>query len=101
MPKIIGFLIESAAKAPVQHIIKTALKQRVYIINETDKALCQIHKNVTAQLKEDQWNQTKYDVLDNLCYFLDERRAQHCDLVIKVGENQDLDKIDELLSQQI
>jgi hypothetical protein len=40
MSKIVGFLLDSASAIPYQKIYKSALKHKVYIIDNNDKKLC-------------------------------------------------------------
>jgi hypothetical protein len=101
MNKIIGFTIESASALPYQHIFNTALNNKVYIIDTRDRNLCEIHKNILIALQNDEWKNRKYAVLDNLCYFLDTRRADHCNLIVNVNSRKQISfsKYDEQLSK--
>jgi hypothetical protein len=85
MAKVVGFLIESASAIPYQQMLSAALRHRVYVIDGHDHKLCEIHRNVLHRLQEDEWQSRKFDVLDNLSYFLDPRRTEHCDLTVKVS----------------
>jgi hypothetical protein len=103
MNKIVGFTIESVSALPYQHIFNAALSHKVYIIDSKDKNLCEIHKNILAALQKDEWKNRKFAVLDNLCYFLDTRRTEQCNLLVNVSNRQQFSfsKYDEQLSKQL
>lgn len=99
MSKVIGLIAESVSSIPYNKILKSALKHKIYFIDPNDKKLCEINKQVLSELAKDEWKMNKYKILDNLCYFLDPRRVEHCNLVINVDNRANINysKIDEQL----
>lgn len=45
---------------------------------------------VKSSLEKDEWKGRKYDISDNLFYFLDGRRVLQCDLVARIDERSNI-----------
>ncbi len=90
MSKVVGFLIESTSAIPTDKILKAALRHSVFIVDKRDENLCSINSKIRSMLGREEWRGRKYDVLDNLSYFLDERRVQQCDLVARVDASSNI-----------
>lgn len=90
MSKVVGFLFESASAIPVTKVLRSAMKHPVFMINSNDDRLREAHSRILSTLQTDEWRATKYDILDNLWYFLDERRQQQCDLTVKIDDSSNI-----------
>ena len=87
MKNTIGFLFTAVKPVlPINRIISTASNYQTYLINQSIPNLVDFYADILNQLNSDQWESTKYDVLDNLCFFNDEQRVQQCDLIIIIDE---------------
>lgn len=54
-------------------------------MNPNDDILRGINDDIKMELEiSDEWKTNKYDILDNLFYFIDEKRMDECDAVVTV-----------------